>query len=135
MPPTFKPNCRPCRHYDRGKDQFNGVLTSRYLTEDNSTCLRPPPAGAALGPPGWGGTYNGERAPCLSSHDLSAKEEAGVCEIGAKKYLQSGHLDGADWDAPEAYKGGALPDWNEPDPADTGRAAKTLPYKTRPIGT
>lgn len=135
-PRSFEVNCEDdlVRHYERGADGFNGMLTERYLTEDNSTCLRPPAAGQALGPPGWGGAHRGERAPCLASHDLSAKEEAGVCDPATKRYAESGRLDGPDWDAPEAYKGGALPDWTDPDPADTGRAAKTHPYNSRPMG-
>ena len=111
------------RHYDRG-----GEIIARYITEDNSTCLRPPAAGAALGPPGWGGAYAGTKPPCLASHDLSAKEEEGVCDKGMPMWQKSGHWDGPDWDIKDAYKGGATPDWHAPDPAVTGKGAKVFPY-------
>jgi len=136
-PRSFEVNCEDdlIRHYDRGAgDGVNGMLAQRYLTEDNSTCLRPPPPGAVLSAPGWGGAYRGDRAPCLASHDLTAKEETGVCDPTTKKYAESGRLDGPDWDVPDAYKGGALPDWTDADPADTGRAARTIPYNSRPMG-
>ena len=42
----------------------------------------------------------------------------------------SGHWDGPDWDAKDAYKGGATPDWRSPDPAITGKAGKVFPYNT-----
>ena len=55
-----------------------------------------------------------------------------MCTEGATKWKQSGRLDGKDWDVPEAYKGGALPDWTKPDPAQTGKGAETIPYNTFP---
>ena len=60
------------RHYD-----FNGGL-QKFITEDNSTCLEPPEAGAALEPPAWGGTHTGEEViPCDVANDL--KEVPGAC--------------------------------------------------------
>ena len=35
------------RHYDRGS-----MLKDLYLVEDNSSCIRPPPPGSTIGPPG-----------------------------------------------------------------------------------
>ena len=112
------------RHYDRAAENV-----PRYITHDNSTCLRPPAPGEKLGPPGWGGAWAGTHVPCLASHDLSAKEEAGVCTPGARMHSLSGRFDGADWDVPEAYRGGSLPDWTDADPADTGKGARTIPFK------
>ncbi|KAL1512259.1 hypothetical protein AB1Y20_005521 [Prymnesium parvum] len=111
------------RHYDRGS-----MLKDLYLQQDNSSCLRPPQPGATLSAPGWGGAYNGTHPPCLASHDLSAKEEVGVCDPGTPQFKASGRLDGPDWDSKEAYKGGATPDWSAPDPAITGKAARVIPY-------
>jgi len=125
-PRSWEVNCEDdlTRHYDRG-----GEIAWRYLREDNTSCLRPPTPGSAdVAAPGWGGSYAGDKAPCLASHDLSAKEEVGVCTPGDPRWQQSGRKDGKDWDIPEAYKGGALPDWNEPDPAMTGKAAKVVAY-------
>ena len=47
------------RHYARDPGWMN-----HYLSEDNATCITPPPA-SGLGPPGWGGAYAG------SSHAAS----------------------------------------------------------------
>ncbi|EOD34076.1 hypothetical protein EMIHUDRAFT_441372 [Emiliania huxleyi CCMP1516] len=130
-PRSIEINCEDdlIRHYDRGRgDTYAGVLQERYLTQDNSTCLRPPSAGAPLGPPGWGGAFNGTKPPCLASHDLAAKEEVGVCDKGTPQHARSGRYDGPDWDVPEAYKGGALPDWTDRDPADSGKGARVNPY-------
>mmetsp|Transcript_30621 Transcript_30621/g.97961 ORF Transcript_30621/g.97961 Transcript_30621/m.97961 type:complete len:601 (-) Transcript_30621:199-2001(-) len=130
-PRSIEINCEDdlIRHYDRGRgDTYAGVLQEKYLTQDNSTCLRPPSAGAPLGPPGWGGAFNGTKPPCLASHDLAAKEEVGVCDKGTPQHARSGRYDGPDWDVPEAYKGGALPDWTDRDPADSGKGARVQPY-------
>jgi len=81
-----------------------------------------------FGLPGWGGIYADMYSPCLSSHDLSAKEEVGVCTPGTAKYRGSGIFDGPDWDSFDAYKGGALPDWTDVDPALTGKAVRVLPF-------
>ena len=125
-PRSWEVNCEDdlVRHYDRGT-----MLQERYLVEDNSSCLRPPAPGAPLHAPGWGGDYAGTHPPCLASHDLSAPAEVGVCTKGTPQYAGSGRLDGPDWDVPEAYKGGALPDWSDADPAITGKGARTIPYK------
>jgi len=124
-PRSWEVNCEDdlVRHYDRGT-----MLKELYLVQDNSSCLRPPPAGAPLSAPGWGGSWNGSHPPCLSSHDLSAKEEVGVCEEGTPQYRASGHWDGPDWDFKDAYKGGATPDWKARDPAITGQGAATIGY-------
>ena len=124
-PRSWEVNCEDdlVRHYDRGS-----MLQSRYLTQDNSSCLRPPPAGGPFVAPGYGGDWKGSHCPCLSAHDLSAKEEVGVCTEGTTQYRSSGKYDGPDWDSPEAYKGGALPDWTDADPALTGKAARVVPY-------
>jgi len=124
-PRSWEVNCEDdmVRHYDRGTE-----LRQRYVVGDNSSCLRPPPAGAPLSAPGWGGAYAGSHPPCLSSHDLSAKEEVGVCTPGTPQHSYSGRHDGPDWDFPEAYKGGALPDWTDVDPAISGKGARTIPY-------
>lgn len=128
-PRSWEVNCEDdlVRHYDRGN-----MIKPLYLIEDNSTCLRPPAADTPLAPPGWGGAYQGTHPPCLASHDLSAKEEEGVCTPGTPKHEASGRLDGPDWDKPEAYKGGALPNWGDPDPALTGKAARTISYTGQP---
>ena len=55
-----------------------------------------------------------------------------MCDAGSPKHMQSGRHDGADWDNPEAYVGGALPDWSQPDPAITGKAAGTVPFNGLP---
>ncbi len=124
-PRSWEVNCEDdlIRHYDRG-----GMIETRYVTQDNASCLRPPQPGAVLGPPGWGGAYAGSHSPCLASHDLSAKEEQGVCTPGTKMYNESGHFDGADWDVEEAYRGGALPDWSDEDPHISGKGARTHPF-------
>ena len=113
-PRSFEVNCEDdlVRHYDR-----EGILKGMYLTEDNSTCLRPPPPGERLGPPGWGGAFANTKTPCLAAHDIHAPLEKGVCDAGYKYR----HLDGEDWDVPMALLGGALPDWSQPDPAVTGK--------------
>jgi protein glucosyltransferase len=128
-PRSWEVNCEDdlVRHYDRGT-----MLQSRYLTEDNSTCLRSPPTGTRFEAPGWGGAYSGTHPPCLASHDLSAKEEVGVCTEGTPQYKASGRYDGPDWDVPEAYKGGMLPDWSDVDPAVRGKGARTIPYNSKP---
>ena len=54
------------RHYALSREWM-----SQYLMEDNATCLHPPPAGAVLGPPGWGGAYRGSKPRCTASHDLA----------------------------------------------------------------
>ena len=113
------------RHYDRGT-----MLQELYLVEDNSSCLRPPLANEHLTAPAYGGSYAGTHPPCLASHDLSAPAEVGVCTEGTAQWKASGRLDGPDWDVPEAYKGGSLPDWSDADPAATGKGAKTIPYGT-----
>jgi hypothetical protein len=125
-PRSWEVNCEDdlVRHYDRG-----GSISPLYLLKDNSSCLRPPAADAVLSAPGWGGAYAGTHPPCLASHDLSAKEEAGVCTPGQPMYRASGRHDGPDWDLPDAYKGGALPDWTDADPARTGKGARTLAFK------
>ena len=126
-PRSWEVNCEDdlVRHYARSPLGSGGVeLVDRYLTEDNATCLRPPPAGMALGPPGWGGAWAGSHVPCLGAHDLSAAEEKGACE--PERARRGG--DGPDWDIPEAYKGGALPDWKTPDPADVGKETSITPW-------
>ena len=126
-PRSWEVNCEDdlVRHYARSPLGSGGVeLVDRYLTEDNATCLRPPPAGMALGPPGWGGAWAGSHVPCLGAHDLSAAEEKGACE--PERARKGG--DGPDWDIPEAYKGGALPDWKTPDPADVGKETSITPW-------
>jgi len=124
-PRSWEVNCEDdlVRHYDRGT-----MLQDLYLVEDNSSCLRPPTT--TVGPPGWGGAWQGSHPPCLASHDLSAPAEVGVCTAGTQQYQLSGRLDGPDWDLPEAYRGGALVDWSAEDPAITGRGAKTIPWGT-----
>lgn len=128
-PRSWEVNCEDdlVRHYDRGN-----MLQQRYLVEDNSTCLRPPPKDGPFEPPGYGGDWKGSHAPCLAAHDLSAKEEVGVCTPGTRQYAASGKYDGPDWDIPEAYKGGALPDWTDADPAMTGKGARVIPYTGKP---
>jgi hypothetical protein len=64
------------RHYslDRGWMQ-------NYLMEDNATCVHPPAPGAALGPPGWGGSYAGSKPRCSASHDLGPKAQPDACSF------------------------------------------------------
>ena len=130
-PRSWEVNCEDdlIRHYDR-----DGMLLRRYLTEDNSTCLHRPTPGSEIQPPGWGGAYRGTHPPCLSSHDLSSKDEVGVCTKGTVMYNVSGRKDGPDWDVPDAYKGGALPDWMEEDPHVTGMGARVMPFNNDPDG-
>ena len=52
---------------------------AQYLMEDNATCLHPPPAGAVLGPPGWGGAYRGSKPRCTASHDLAPIAQPEAC--------------------------------------------------------
>ena len=52
---------------------------AQYLMEDNATCLHPPPAGASLGPPGWGGAYRGSKPRCTASHDLAPIAQPEAC--------------------------------------------------------
>eukprot|EP00965_Chrysotila_dentata_P220987 6192120-Pleurochrysis_carterae.AAC.2 len=128
-PRSFEVNCEDdlIRRYSRMAVGGSGAvdLESRYLTENNATCLRPPAKGEQLGPPAWGGSYDGSKVPCLAAHDLSAPAEKGVCEEGG-----SGRIaDGPDWDVAEAYAGGSLPNWHDPDPADTGRASRVMKWR------
>ena len=115
-PRSWEVNCEDdlVRHYDR-----DGTLTPKYVTEDNSTCLRPPQKGETLGPPGWGGAYKGTKVPCLAAHDIHAPLEKGVCDADHK----SRHLEGPDWDHNMSLWPGALPDWSKPDPAAIGRGS------------
>ncbi len=129
-PRSWEVNCEDdlVRHYARAVGRSTSGysnLEQRYITEDNASCIRPPPAGARLGPPGWGGAYNGSKVPCLAAHDLSAKEEKGVCDASNP----TRDADGPDWDRPEAYVGGSLPDWRERDPADTGIGPPVVPWR------
>jgi len=126
-PRSWEVNCEDdlVRHYDRG-----AMLKDLYLVQDNSSCLRPPPAGTPLQAPGWGGAWAGSHPPCLASHDLSAPAEVGVCTPGTPQHQASGRLDGPDWDLPEAYKGGALVDWTTEDPAASGKGSKVVPWGT-----
>jgi len=52
-----------------------------YLKEDNDTCIHPIPAGATLGPPGWGGAYNGSKPRCLAGHDLNPRAQPDACKF------------------------------------------------------
>ena len=121
-PRSWEMNCEDdmVRHYDRGS-----MLGGRYLVGDNSTCLRPPPAAGPFKAPSYGGSWNGTH-PRVCPRDLSGRRmesvrPARVC------ILRLGDLM-ADWDTPEAYKGGALPDWTDADPAMTGKPARVIPY-------
>ena len=62
------------RHYAR-----DPYWMAHYLMEDNATCTRPIPPGAALGPPGWGGSYRGSKARCAASHDQRSFAQPDVC--------------------------------------------------------
>ena len=52
-----------------------------YLTNDNATCVHPPPANATLGPPGWGGAYRGSKPRCYASHDRSPGAQPHACDF------------------------------------------------------
>jgi len=52
-----------------------------YMKEDNGTCVHPPPPGATLGPPGWGGAYRGSKPRCIASHDLGPKAQPFACNF------------------------------------------------------
>ena len=79
-PRSIEINCEDdlIRHYDRGRgDTYAGVLQEKYLTQDNSTCLRPPSAGVGEPPPPCGccepcGSHAGRRVA------LGAARSAGV---------------------------------------------------------
>ena len=109
------------RHYALRRSARRAELVDRYLTEDNATCLRPPPAGMALGPPGgaWAGSHVSPRRP-------RPERRRGEGRVRARAREKGG--DGPDWDIPEAYKGGALPDWKTPDPADVGKETSITPW-------
>ena len=49
------------------------------MTGDNSTCMRPIAPGTKLGPPGWGGAYNGSKPRCVASHDLRSFAQPTAC--------------------------------------------------------
>lgn len=61
------------RHYARDPGWMN-----HYLSEDNATCITPPPA-SGLGPPGWGGAYAGSKPRCVASHDLRSFAQPDAC--------------------------------------------------------
>ena len=60
--------------------------------------------------------------PCVPPPRLTTRAPC------AGRYTASGQYDGPDWDTPEAYKGGALPDWSDVDPALSGKGARVFPY-------
>eukprot|EP00964_Phaeocystis_antarctica_P030432 scaffold17193_cov69-Phaeocystis_antarctica.AAC.2 len=62
------------RHYALSREWLG-----QYTMEDNATCLHPPPAGAVLGPPGWGGAYRGSKPRCTASHDLAPAAQPEAC--------------------------------------------------------
>ena len=64
------------RHYALSKGWM-----SAYLEQDNSSCVHPPPPGTKLGPPGWGGSYNGSKPRCLASHDLGRGAQPEACKF------------------------------------------------------
>jgi len=84
------------RHYAR-ETWFLG----KYLMRDNATCIHPIRPSASLGPPGWGGAYNGSKVRCVASHDLLPHAQPDAC----KKYTRwLGGTSFAPWDAfPSAH--------------------------------
>jgi len=65
------------RHYALSRPWLDS-----YLMLDNSTCVRPPPPGSILGPPGWGGSYRGSKPRCYASHDRSPAAQPHACDFG-----------------------------------------------------
>ena len=63
------------RHYARDKGWMR-----HYLSEDNSTCIRPIAPGTALSAPGWGGAYKGSKVRCTASHDRLPRAQPHACE-------------------------------------------------------
>jgi len=61
------------RHYARDPGWMD-----HYVSEDNSTCITPPPV-SGLGPPGWGGAYAGSKPRCVASHDLRNFAQPEAC--------------------------------------------------------
>ena len=76
QPGAVRINCEDdlWRHYALSREWM-----AQYLMEDNATCLHPPPAGASLGPPGWGGAYRGSKPRCTASHDLAPIAQPEAC--------------------------------------------------------
>ena len=62
------------RHYARER-----WFMEKYVVQDNATCVTPIRRGAALGPPGWGGAYNGSKPRCVASHDLRPIAQPDAC--------------------------------------------------------
>jgi hypothetical protein len=63
------------RHYARDRRFLH-----HYQMEDNATCVHPPPQGASLGAPGWGGAYAGSKVRCVASHDLRPFAQPDACD-------------------------------------------------------
>jgi len=71
------------RHYSLSRGWMH-----LYLMQDNATCVHPPQAGAELGPPGWGGSYQGSKPRCIASHDMGPKAQPTACDY-AKPFSTS----------------------------------------------
>lgn len=54
------------RHYE--KDE-RAPWFAKMLTEDNSSCIRPPDPSLGFGPPGYGGAYKGSRVTCTAANN------------------------------------------------------------------
>ena len=63
------------RHYAR--DRF---WMRHYLSEDNSTCIRPIAQDAPLAAPGWGGAYRGSKVRCTAAHDRLPRAQPTACD-------------------------------------------------------
>eukprot|EP00976_Prorocentrum_cordatum_P115525 1196025-Prorocentrum_minimum.AAC.2 len=61
-----------------GCKRHRTVYKRWWVRQDNTTCIHPPSPGAALSPPGWGGSYNGEGVRCSVANDLKAVPD--VCD-------------------------------------------------------
>lgn len=60
-------------------DLLSQWFQDKFITEDNSTCIRPIPPATTLRAPGWGGAYNGSKPRCVASHDLRAFAQPTAC--------------------------------------------------------
>lgn len=69
---AFEVNCVDdlWRHYEK---DFREPWFAKMITNDNSSCLRPPTA--PFQPPGYGGAYRGTKVPCLAANNLVLRQE------------------------------------------------------------
>ncbi|KAK3276580.1 hypothetical protein CYMTET_15354 [Cymbomonas tetramitiformis] len=99
---SFKPLPRPAsrrilceddlyRHYHTHSPRIRGYNLLSFITQDNSTCVKPINASQKFGPPGWGGAFNGTRVSCMAELEQEHMEQ--TCdEHYAQTAKQYGHF-------------------------------------------